>query len=151
MDISFYHLTRTTIEKTLPKLLEKILDSGLKAVVRTKDNYEKKLLDESLWTYNPNSFIPHGTSENDFPEEQFVFLTENLENPNQATILIDLSSQQVDDFLKFTKYLYVFDANEENSLEKARNHWKAYQQQGHNLRYFFQEENGNWVEQKKAG
>ena len=36
-DIGFYHLTATPLEKALPKLLEKVLSSNMKALVLVDD------------------------------------------------------------------------------------------------------------------
>ena len=32
-EVGFYHLTATPLERVLPKLLEKVLESGLRAVI----------------------------------------------------------------------------------------------------------------------
>src|SRR5205809_321355 len=58
-DISFYHLTSTTLDQALPKLLEKALQGGFKAVVRAGSDTEAERLCGLLWSYDQDSFLPH--------------------------------------------------------------------------------------------
>ena len=58
-EIGFYHLTCTPLERALPKLLEKVLASGARAVVRAGSDERVEFLNGALWTYQPASFLPH--------------------------------------------------------------------------------------------
>ena len=82
--------------------------------------------------------------------EQPIWLTETLENPNQSNIVVQLEHTPLEHLDSFKKCLYLFDSNHPNVLEKARANWKAYAGRGYTLRYFQQESDGNWVEQKKS-
>ena len=39
-DVAFYHLTRKPLETALPELLEKVVERGMKAVVRVVDTFQ---------------------------------------------------------------------------------------------------------------
>jgi DNA polymerase III subunit chi len=52
MEILFYHLQNTTLEQTLPSLLDKTLARGWKAVVRVSSDERMKALDDHLWTWS---------------------------------------------------------------------------------------------------
>ena len=75
-EIGFYHLTRSPLEQALPRLLEKVLASGQRAVLRCPDRARMEALDRALWTYGKDSFLPHGTRADGFAEAQPIFLTD---------------------------------------------------------------------------
>ena len=54
-DIAFYHLTRSPLEAALPKLLEKTLDAGKRAVVVAGSEERVENLNNALWTYSQGS------------------------------------------------------------------------------------------------
>lgn len=88
MQIVGYHHGISPIEKVLPKLLEKVLASGQRAVVMAGDSETLKTIDTFLWTYSKSELIPHGTVEDGNPSLQPVWLTCTDENPNHASVLI---------------------------------------------------------------
>ena len=87
-DINFYHLQRSALEQALPKLLEKIIQAGKRAVVMARSEQRVDALNALLWTYDPNSFLPHGSKADGNAAEQPVWLTIEDENPNAATVLV---------------------------------------------------------------
>ncbi len=50
MEISFYHLTRTTLEAALPQMLEKTPERGQRAVVRAGSAERVEAPAHHLWT-----------------------------------------------------------------------------------------------------
>ena len=87
-EVSFYHLQRRSLEETLPKLLERVIASNLRAVVLAESAERVEALNSQLWTYNPDGFLPHGSARDGFSADQPIFLTSNEENPNGATVLL---------------------------------------------------------------
>jgi DNA polymerase-3 subunit chi len=143
-DIGFYHLVRSPLEKALPKLLEKVLESGAHAVVMAGSEERVESLAALLWTYHPNSFLPHGTARDGKPDRQPIWLTERDENLNGATILVltdGASSAQVD---RYARCLEVFDGGDPEAVTRARERWRVYKDAGHNLTYWQQTESGGW-------
>lgn len=146
MEISFYHLTATPIEKATPTLLDKAYEGGLRAhlLCATED---KQKFDDALWTFHPRKFLPHGTDESEIPaERQPVLISDSQENRNDATVLAVTNGETISEFGKFTKILDIFDGNFDDILDAARKRWKEYNAAGHTLRYWFQDEKGKWVE-----
>ena len=87
-EIGFYHLQRTSLEKALPRLLEKVLASGRRAVVMAGSPERVEALNLALWVQDPNGFLPHGSAADGNAERQPVWLTAADENPNGATVLV---------------------------------------------------------------
>jgi len=147
MEISFYHLAVTPIEKAVPALLERAYDAGMRSHLLC--NVEaKKTFDGALWTYHPRKFLPHGTDDDaKIPaERQPVLISDTQKNQNKATVLAVTNGTQIDDFGKFERVLDIFDGNVEADLNAARKRWKAYKDAGHTLRYWSQDDKGKWIE-----
>ena len=146
-EVSFYRLTTLPIIKAAPKLIEKIYYSGQKLVVRVQDEVMIKNIDDGLWAYSTKHFIPHGTFLDAHSNDQPVYLTTKIENPNQATIAIALGIVKLAE-LQTSKKLYMFDGNNKEQLEFARNKWKLYKSQGIAVIYWQQTIDGTWEKQE---
>ncbi len=148
--IGFYHLQKTSLEQALPKLLEKVLDSGQRAVVMAGSAERVAFFDSMLWTFAPDSWLPHGTARDGDAERQPIFLTDKDENPNQATVLLltdGVVSEQID---RFERCLLLFDGNDETAVAASRDLWKKWKERGFLLTYFQQTERGGWLEKATA-
>lgn len=143
-DYRFYHLTKTPLDKSLPRLLEKVLASGVRCVVISEDQSRIESLDASLWTYSPGAFLPHSAVRDGFESHQPVFLTCVLENPNGAQVLVTLDGYEPKDDAPFEKCLYFFDGNDGVMLETARSFYRSLIQRGHKPIYYKQDDAGGW-------
>ncbi len=139
MRVDFYHLTTTPIERALPQIAERVLSTGERLVIVAHDEAVLGQLDEELWTFRADSFVPHGR-EGDQP----VLLAEpGAVPPGYANIAIadGVWSETV---LGFSRAFYFFDAA---SIECARQAWLSLRERdGVDRRYWKQSEAGRWVE-----
>lgn len=148
-EVSFYHLQKVGLERALPKLLEKALERGLKAVVVAGSDERVESLNSSLWTYDAASFLAHGSKADGFPAEQPIYLTTDAaENPNGAKMLVLVDGVSSGNISAFDRVLDVFDGNDSEAVEAARARWRTLQEAGHSLTYWQQTETGGW--EKKA-
>ncbi|MDB2414469.1 DNA polymerase III subunit chi [Rickettsiales bacterium] len=147
--INFYHLTKSPVEKALPKLLEKVIQNDQRALVISANAQNTAALNKQLWTYTTKFFLPHGSKEDIFPQEQPIYLTNanDNEHPNGASILVILDNVSPDlQIDNFARCLYLFDGNNDEQTSLARNHWKELKKDGHELVYWQQNEKGKWEE-----
>lgn len=147
-EIRFYHLDKMPLERALPKLLEKVLESGARAVVLAGSEERVEALNAALWTYEQGAFLPHGSPRDGRAEDQPVWLTAADENPNGASVLIltdGARSARIDDF---EKCLEIFDGNDSEAVAAARERWRAYKGGSYPLTYWQQTREGRW--EKKA-
>lgn len=147
--IDFYHLQRTPLEQVLPKLCEKAYASGkrIKILLGTAERVE--FVNSLLWTYNEESFLPHGSKKDGFAEEQPIFISASEENENNAELLIlaDGAQPLIEVLQKYERILNIFDGNDETALNNARCYWKDIKAIGGELHYWQQNANGSF-EQK---
>lgn len=146
-DVSFYHLTRSTLEQTLPRLLEKALQGGARCVVMAGSPERVEALSAHLWTYDPNSFLPHGSARDGKAPVQPVWLTDQDENPNAATMLFLTDGARSEKMAEYARCFELFDGRDEAAVGTARERWKIYRDAGHAVSYWQQSDKG-W--EKKA-
>ena len=147
-EVSFYHLLHTPLERALPKLIEKVLESGARAVIRTESAERAEALNSVLWTYDQDSFVPHGTARDGNAEEQPVWITPEDENPNGADILVLTDGAVAADITGYRRCLEMFDGRDETAVTDARRRWTDYKAADHALTYWQQTERGGG--EKKA-
>lgn len=147
-EVSFYHLQLEPLEQALPRLLEKVDERGMRALVRLKDEELQGRLDTALWTYSSSSFLPHGTDAGENITEHLTLLTlAQTGNANVATVLVLLEDSEAADVADFDRCLYMFDGNNDDALNAARARWKSLKEKGLDVTYWQQSPTG-W--QKKA-
>jgi len=144
MEISFYHLTRTTLEAALPQMLEKTLERGQRAVVRAGSAERIEALNGWLWTYKDRGFLPHGSAKDGHAASQPIWLTDKDERPNEAQVLFltdGATSEKPEDF---ERCAVLFDGNDDTALTAARAQWSGLKDAGHDLTYWQQNSEGRW-------
>lgn len=146
-DIRFYHLLRQTLEEALPKLMLKVSEAGLRAVIKAPDEAVIDRLDKALWEFEPESFLPHDKDGCDHPADQPFFLTVEDENPNDSSVLVLINAAEMVGFEQYDRCLYMFDGRDENIVAAARKDWKAWSNENYSMSYWQQKELGGW-EQK---
>lgn len=143
-EIRFYHLQNMPLERALPGILMQAHKQGMRAVVKFSNEDTLQHMDDHLWSFQAESFLPHGSEHN--AEMQPIWLTLKDENPNDARLLImteDCDSEQKDDF---DLCCHIFDGMNDASLAAARTKWKNLKDSGYALKYFQQTDRGGWEE-----
>jgi DNA polymerase-3 subunit chi len=146
MQVTFYELIATTLEKTLPKILEKVYEGGLKAVVRVEEELFKTI-DSGMWTYATMGFLPHG-SRNDpveFLPHQPIWLTTGEDNPISATVLvITTQNYAADSSSVFERLVDIYDGNDIIRVQKATERMTEYKANGYEVVLWKQTLKGAW-------
>lgn len=150
MRVDFYHLQKWPLEKALPQLLDKVRQAGHRAVVVAGSQDRVESLSGALWTFDPNSWLPHGTAKDGHAGDQPIWLTDQPENPNDATILVLTDGMAAYDLTAYQRCLDLFDGNSQDAVGAARDRWTAAKEQGHELHYWQQTDRGGWEEKAQS-
>jgi len=148
--IQFYHLLTTPLERALPRLLEKAVSGGYRVLLVAGSEEQAEHLNQWLWTYDPGSFLAHGTIKDGHAEKQPVFLSTTFDAPNQANLLAVTSGAMPERPEAFERILDIFDGNAPQMVEEARKRWKNYKESGHTISYLRQTESGGWEQKAVA-
>src|SRR5262245_33640456 len=134
-ELWFYHLERSELERALPPLLEKCLQRGWRALVRGGSSERIDALDETLWTYRDESFLPHSRDAAN-AARQPVLLTTDGGNENGAQVLFLIDGAEPGDLSGFERACLMFDGRDEAALESARSRWKQAKEAGVTASYW---------------
>ncbi|MEH6632741.1 MAG: DNA polymerase III subunit chi [Halopseudomonas aestusnigri] len=149
-DVRFYHLTKTPLDEALPKMLEKVLEREQKAVIFSSDERRLEELNQSLWSYRSDSFLPHGTKRDGDINDHPIWLTTKPEDMNFGEVVFVVHGAspgiQANDTTSLCAIL--FDGNNTSAVQDARGSWKELKAADHELTYWQQSERGAW--EKKA-
>ena len=140
MIVDFYQLGASPLERVLPAICERVLASGERLLVVAEEGLVP-VLDEQLWTYAKDSFLPHGT---DRAETQPILLSSEPVAANGATNIALADGRWRDEALGFARTFYVFDSGR---LDDARAVWRTLKtNEAAEPRYWKQDERGKWVQ-----
>ena len=149
-EVLFYHLTQNSFQQALPALLEKCLEREWKVTVQLQDDDQRDLLNDHLWTYRDDSFLPHG-SQRDLegrgtadPSDHPIWLTTTTENANASQVRFLIGNCVPGTIDDYTRVIYMFDGQDEEAVSAARERWKIEKKAGHELTYWQQDEAGRW-------
>jgi DNA polymerase-3 subunit chi len=143
-------LKTTPLERALPRLLERALKEGHRAVVLAGSGERVEHLNQLLWTYDDASFLPHGSARDGNAARQPVYLTAEEANPNGAGMLVLIDGAEAKDLAGFQRICDMFDGNDEAAVEAARQRWRAAKAAGYALTYWEQTPSG-WVKRAADG
>ena len=142
MQVDFYHLTATPLDRALPQIAEKVLASGGRLLLVADSEAQRATLDKLLWTYNAESFLPHGCVGGEGDAAQPILLTGEPVATNGARNIALTDGVWRDAALGFDRAFHFFDGER---IAEARLAWKALaDRDGIERRYWKQNDAGRW-------
>jgi len=146
--IIFYSTAPLQVEKTLFALLEKSLEKGNRSLLLFKDKEKCLSINEQLWTYKQNSFLPH-ISEDDQIYDNIdvpVYLSTKNENPFKAELLFSIDGFLPDNIDHFERVIIIIDVNDELLNEKYKNYYLDINKNFEDIVFYKSDDNGKWIE-----
>ena len=142
MQVDFYHLTDRPLDRVLPQLAEKVVASGQRLLIVAGGEEQRRHLDRLLWSYTPESFLPHGVLGTGDEEAQPVLIAPDVNAANGARYIMLVDGEWRDGVLDFERAFHLFD---DDRVREARLAWKALgERDGVERRYWKQNEAGRW-------
>lgn len=111
------------------RIIEKAYQRGHRVFVQCKDQHDAEHLDELLWTFRDDSFIPHnlqGEGPEPPPPVQIGF---DKEPRGFNDILINMTDSIPPYFKRFNRVIELV-AESEEAKAISRNHYRDYRSQG---------------------
>ena len=150
-EVMFYHLERSSLDEALPRLLEKTLQRGWKAMVQTTTPEHATALDAHLWVWKDDAFLPHAVAGDarfaDDAAMQPIWISTDDDAPNDADVLFLVDGAERDTIDGFTRCVVIFDGRDEEGLAQARAYWKTLKAADYPMTYWQEVAKGKW-EQK---
>ncbi|HUJ02756.1 MAG TPA: DNA polymerase III subunit chi [Rhizomicrobium sp.] len=151
-EILFYHLERKSLDAVLPGLIEKSLERNWRVLVRAESAERAEAIDNLLWTYDEQSFLPHAQKGEGEAADQPVLITTEEDNANGANILFLVGGAPPPAWNSaFTgalaRVVLLFDGRDPASLDAARAAWRGAREAGHDVTYWKESAAGKWEKQ----
>lgn len=141
MELSFYQVKSENLVSSAVKLLEKIYNSEKRCIFYSPLEERVQLVDKSLWTFAKMAFIPHGDKSSGFSEQQPIYFTSVVDNPNKAKVLMSVDSFEYQNWgNEFEKVIFIFADQVQES--KAHELFEDLKKQGENVNYWKQNPRG---------
>ncbi len=140
MQVDFYHLTTSPLERVLPVIAERVLAGGNRLLI-VADESRLDALDRLLWAYKPGSFLPHACANGETDTVQPILLTATPEPTNSARNVALVDGVWRDEALAFDRAFHFFD---EERIREARLAWKALATRDGVERRYWKQEDGRW-------
>lgn len=145
-EVFFYHLQRQPLEAVLPRLLDKSRERGWRALVQVGSEERLATLDDHLWTYAEESFLPHGSDREADAGEHPILLTTGEANRNNAEILFLVEGASVPaDISGYQRVMYLLDGSDPDAVASGRQSFRTLRDAGHDLSYWQQDDDGRWA------
>ena len=142
MKVDFYHLTLHPIERVLPRLAERVLADGGRLLIVSGEEVQRNALDKLLWSYSPDSFLPHAQVGSERDADQPLLIGSDPQAANAARNILIADGVWRNEALAFDRAFHLFD---EISITAARTAWRGLGDKPDiERRYWKQDEAGRW-------
>jgi len=128
--IDFYQLPEQgrSEDQVVSLLLRKIHAQGLSALLLARDIGHSQHLDDWLWRFDEESFLPHGQTQE--LGRQPIWIQYDCSNSDERDVLINLQPQVPAYFTQFERVVELVTAQ---NKESARDHFRFYKERGYPL------------------
>ena len=112
------------------RLSEKAYRQGHQIYIHTGSAEESQQLDDLLWTFSAESFVPHATLESDEADLSPILIGHTTEPEAHHDTLINLTDQVPAAFSRFDRLVELV-SQDEGQRTQARDRFKFYRERGY--------------------
>jgi len=143
MDYWFYHLEASTVQGVLPGLLEKTVQKGWRALIKMPPEQVQEM-DDYLWTYKDDSFLPHGRDDEPQTEQQPITLTGVANDAEGYQAVFLLGGAEIENMDSVKRCMVMINGRSQDDIQRERKRWKALKETDADLSYYQQNDRGAW-------
>ena len=142
MQVDFYHLAATPLDRALPQIAAKVVEAGGRLLIVSAREEQRVALDRLLWSYRPDSFLPHAQAGSGNDAIQPILIAADIAPANAARHVALVDGAWRDGALDFDRAFHFF---EDDAIRAAREAWRALGgRDGVERRYWKQNDAGRW-------
>ena len=132
--VDFYQLNpqRHRYDQVVCQLCQKAYDSEQFTLLLTQNQQQSQHLDQKLWTYSDDSFLPHDSEESEDLVTP-ILIHDHPDPKGNRQLLINLSTSVPIYFAQFER---VIELVTEDNKSQAREHYSYYKERGYSLNHF---------------
>ncbi|MEL7197634.1 MAG: DNA polymerase III subunit chi [Pseudomonadota bacterium] len=141
MKLDFWQLSRDPADKVAALIAGRVLGQDERLLVVSSDAAQREAISRSLWSAGPTSFLANGEAGAPGSDRQPILLSETPEPANGASHVI-FADGTYRETQGFARAFLLFD---DETLQSARQTWKALEDREGLERAFFRQDGGKWV------
>ena len=147
----FYNSSHRNVVADISRLIEKLFKEKNRILVCCKDLETVEVIDDFLWAYKEDGFIPHSLEKEDQDTVYPILITSKIDKDYKHNTLLALNGVLVEEKVcqKFSNVYYFFDNQENKEKENARIMWKNFVSQNVVCKYWVNKAN-KWVLQNSS-
>lgn len=133
--VDFYILQEISVDAQLLfacRLVDKAMRRGNRVFINVVDLATARILDELLWSFRPESFIPHAIINTEDAAEVPVVISPGQDQAGHHDLLINLTADLPEFFSRFQRMAEVVVQNAA-VLEATRRHYTFFRSRGYPL------------------
>ena len=111
------------------RIVEKAYRLGHRIYVRTGNSDDTNVLDDLLWTFSQNSFVPHQLSTESDSRESPVVIGEHPPAAEGTDVVISVADDPVSDFTAYPRIVEIVGC-EDDEKASGRNRFRYYREHG---------------------
>ena len=111
------------------RIVEKAYRLGHRVYVRTDNSDDTNVLDDLLWTFSQNSFVPHQLSTESGSLDSPVVIGEHAPAAEDTDVVISVADDPVLDFMAYSRIVEIV-GYEHGEKASGRNRFRFYREHG---------------------
>lgn len=132
--IDFYLLSKDQPHQFVCRLVDKIYRLGHRIFIHVASKEQAIELDESLWSFDPTSFIPHTIIDASEKSDDYPVLIGLEDNPQRAfDVMVNLAPALNTHFSRFQRVAEVI-GNDDAERAAARERYRFYKDRGYTIK-----------------
>jgi DNA polymerase-3 subunit chi len=135
-EILFVETSARRMEMRACEIAEENYAQGRKVQIIVVDQEQAERLDDLLWTFKPDSFVPHGlwAGSSDEPEQPVV-ITTRMEAVKDMDSLLMMGYTEVDLVSQFSHVFHLVVTDNQERLDNSRRYWTLLKDAGFSLQH----------------
>ena len=144
--VYFYNSSKRDIVSDISVLSEKLFLKNDSIVIFCTDQETVAVVDDFLWAYKEDGFIPHSIKKNEKTSLYPILITNSIHEGYEHDVLLVLNGVLIKEkyWQKFAKIYYFFDDQDNKEKENARSMWKSLSSLNAECKYWVNKKN-KWV------
>jgi DNA polymerase-3 subunit chi len=135
-EVIFVEVTASRMEMRACEIAEHTYAQGDRLQIIAVDEEQAARLDDLLWTYKTDTFVPHGLWRGrDSESDQPVIITTRKERVAGIASLLTMDYCPVKIVRQFSKVIHMVVVDNQERLEASRRYWTLLKDAGFSLRH----------------
>ena len=144
--VFFYNSSQRDIVSDISLLTERLFVENNSIVIFCTDQETVEVVDDFLWAFKEDGFIPHSIIKNRESSIYPILITTSIDEGYEHNVLLALNGVLIKEkhWQKFAKIYYFFNDQDKKEKENARSMWKNFSSLQVKCKYWINK-NNKWV------